>query len=126
MGNQKILFKMYKLAALTAIVAAAPIEEYKQTELFTIKLKQEEVEGLEKHGKALKYESMKYEDQMMHSQPGQQFQAEGKALVHTKEFVALAKFVEALKKKGPTEQMKKVKMAYIGQIHKVETAYKRL
>jgi hypothetical protein len=118
---------MYKLAALTAIVAAAPIEEYKQTaELFTIKLKQEEVEGLEKHGKALKYESMKYEDQMMHSQHGQQFQAEGKALVHTKEFVALAKFVEAMKKKGPTEQMKKVKMAYMAQIHKVEMAHKKL
>jgi hypothetical protein len=69
---------------------------------------------------------MKYEDQMMHSQHGQQFQAEGKALVHTKEFVALAKFVEAMKKKGPTEQMKKVKMAYMAQIHKVEMAHRKL
>jgi len=38
---------MYKLAAVTAIAAAASIDEYKQTaELFTINLRQKEVEKL--------------------------------------------------------------------------------
>merc|ERR1711935_621647 len=79
----------------------------------------EEVEGLEKHGKALEREGQKYEMQMQHSAHGAQFQNEGEALVHTKEFVALAKLVEAIKKKGPTEQMKKVKAVYMAQKHKV-------
>merc|ERR1711957_41105 len=127
MGNQKILFNMYKLAAVTAIAAAASIDEYKQTaELFTIQLKQEEVEGLEKHGKALEREGQKYEMQMQKSAHAQQFQMEGEALVHTKEFVALAKLVEAIKKAGPTEQMKKVKAAYMAQVQKLEMAHMKL
>merc|ERR1711865_429376 len=127
MGNQKILFNMYKLAAVTAIAAAASIDEYKQTaELFTIQLKQEEVEGLQKHGKALEREGQKYEMQMQKSAHAQQFQMEGEALVHTKEFVALAKLVEAIKKAGPTEQMKKVKAAYMAQVQKLQMAHMKL
>jgi hypothetical protein len=64
--------------------------------------------------------------QMQHSEHGAQFQKEGEALVHTKEFVALAKLVEAIKKKGPTEQMKKVKAAYMAQAQKVEMAHMKL
>jgi len=51
---------------------------------------------------------------------------EGEALVHTKEFVALAKLVEAIKKAGPTEQMKKVKAAYMAQVQKLEMAHMKL
>ena len=52
---------MYKLAAVTAVAAAANIEEFQQTaELFKIKLHQQEVEGLEAHAQALQHESMKF------------------------------------------------------------------
>jgi hypothetical protein len=82
--------------------------------------------GLEKHAKALEIEGQKYEKMMANSQHGQQFQGEVEALVHTKEFVSLVKFVEALKKKGPTEQIKKVKAVYLAQMHKVEAAHMAL
>merc|ERR1711998_35029 len=109
MGNQKILFKtqMYKLAAVAAVAAASNIDEFKETaEMFKITLHQQEVEGLEHHAQALERESMKYEKQMQASQHGHVFQKEVERIAHTKEFVSLAKFVEAMKKKGPTEQMK--------------------
>merc|ERR1711998_78872 len=128
MGNQKILFnQMYKLAAVSAVAAATSIQDFKQTaEIFQITLKQQEVMGLEKHAQALQHESMKYEQQMQGSHHAKQFEGEVQALVHTKEFVALVKFVEALKKKGPTEQIKKVKAAYLAQLHKVEAAHMAL
>jgi len=46
--------------------------------------------------------------------------------VHTPEFVALAKFIEAMKKKGPSDQMLKVKEVYTAQLHKVEMAHRKL
>merc|ERR1712054_328968 len=64
--------------------------------------------------------------QMQNSHHGKQFQGEVEALVHTKEFVELAKFVEAVKKAGPTAQMKEVKMHYMAQMHKVQVAHMKL
>merc|ERR1711879_214046 len=63
---------------------------------------------------------------MQHSHHGKQFQGEVETLVHTKEFVSLAKFLEAMKKKGPSPQMKKVKAAYMAQLHKLEAAHMKL
>ena len=118
---------MYKLAALTAVAAAGSIDEYKETaELFTIKVHEQEVMGLEKHAKALERESMKYDRQLAQSHHGEQFGDEVKALVHTKEFVALAEFVEAMKKKGPSPQIKAFKAKYVQQMHKVEAAHMKL
>ena len=44
---------------------------------------------------------------------------EAKALIHTEEFVALAKYIEAMKKKGPTPQMQKFAELYKAQMQKV-------
>ena len=111
---------MYKLAAVTAVAAAANIDEFKQTaEMFKITLHQQEVEGLEHHAQALERESMKYEHQMQNSHHGKQFQGEVEALVHTKEFVSLAKFLEAMKKKGPSPQIKAFKAKYIEALKKL-------
>jgi len=117
---------MFKLAAVTAVAAAGSADFQETAELFQIKLHQQEVMKLEAKAKALERESMKYEHQMQASHHGKQFEGEVKALVHTKEFVALAKFVEALKKKGPTQQMKEVKMAYMAQLKKVEAAHMKM
>ena len=52
---------MYKLATLSAVVAASNMEEFKQThQMFKITLKQQEVEGLEKHARELEIEDQKY------------------------------------------------------------------
>jgi hypothetical protein len=53
---------MFKLAAVTAVAAAASMEEMQQTaELFTITLKEEEIKPLKHKAMELKHESMKYE-----------------------------------------------------------------
>ena len=101
---------MFKFAALTAAVSAGwrdEIEQESALEMWKYTVHEKEMKGLEHHAKALEIESKKYEMQMQHSAHGKQFEAEVTALVHTKEFVALAKYVEALKKKGPTPQIKK-------------------
>jgi len=72
-------------------------------------MKQEELEALEHHGKALERESMKYEHQMQASHHGKQFEAEVQALVQTKEFHAVGQFIEAMHKRGPTPQIKAFK-----------------
>ena len=118
---------MYKLATLTAVTAAASIEEFKQTaDLFKITLQQQEVMGLEKHAQALEREEQKYQMQMQNSGHAQQFEAEAKALVQTKEFMALAKYIEAMKKKGPTPQMQKFAELYKAQMQKVQIAHMKL
>jgi len=118
---------MYKLAAVTAVAAAASIDEFKETaEMFKITVHQQEAMKLEHHARALEMESKKYEMQMQNSAHGKQFEKEVVALVHSKEFVELVKFVEALKKRGPTEQIKKVKAAYLAQMHKVQAAHMKL
>jgi len=48
------------------------------------------------------------------------------ALVHTPEFTALAKYVEAMKKKGPTPQMKKFAQLYEAQMQKVQMAHRKM
>jgi hypothetical protein len=56
---------MFKLAAVTAIVAATSMEEMKNTaELFTIQVKEDVAAPLERRGRDLERESMKY-DRMM-------------------------------------------------------------
>jgi len=118
---------MYKLAAVTAIAAAATVEDFKETaDMFKITLKQQEVEGLEHHAQELQAEEQKYQMQMQNSPHGQQFQMEAQALVHTQEFVALAKYIEAMKKAGPTPQMKKFAELYRAQMIKVQEAHMRL
>jgi len=64
--------------------------------------------------------------QMQNSAHGKQFQEEAQALTQTEEFVALAKYVQAMQKKGPTEQMKKFAQLYKAQMQKVEIAHMKL
>jgi hypothetical protein len=118
---------MYKLAAVTAIAAAATVEDFKETaDMFKITLKQQEVQGLEHHAQKLQAEEQKYQMQMQNSPHGKQFEMEAQALVHTQEFVALAKYVEAMKKAGPTPQMKKFAELYHAQMVKVQKAHMML
>merc|ERR1712178_137309 len=129
MGNHKIFFEMFKFAALTAAVSASwrdEIEQESALEMWKYTVHEKEIQGLEKHAKALEVESKKYEMQMQHSAHGKQFEMEFQALVHTKEFVALAKYVEAMKKKGPTPQIKKFAEVYKAQVKKVEMAHHKM
>merc|ERR1719502_1849219 len=101
--------------------------EYKETaELFTITAHGEEVMPLEAKAKALWKDVVKYRHDLGAAGHPQQFQKEGEALVHTKEFVALAKYVEAVKKAGPTPQMKMFKEKYMEQKMKVAKAHQNL
>merc|ERR1711907_208455 len=129
MGNHKIFFEMFKFAALTAAVSAGwrdEIEQESALEMWKYTVHEKEMAGLKKHADALEAESKKYEMQMQKSAHGKQFEAEVTALVHTKEFVALAKYVEAMKKKGPTEQIKKFAEVYKVQMHKVQMAHHKM
>ena len=56
----------------------------------------------------------------------QRFQQEFGALVQTQEFVTLAKYIDTLKKQGPTPQMKAFAHLYKKQLHKLELSYQRL
>jgi hypothetical protein len=62
----------------------------------------------------------------MQSQHGEQLQAEAKALVHTREFVDFAKFVQEMKKRGPSKEMKKYAADLEARYKKVEIAEKKL
>jgi len=117
---------MFKLAAVTAVAAASTADFQETAEMFQIRMKQEELEALEKHGKALEYESKKYEMQMQNSHHGKQFEMEVQALAKTHEVQAVGKFVEAMHKRGPTPQIKKFKQLYMAQMHKVEAAHMAL
>merc|ERR1711865_1173858 len=100
MGIERYFLKqMFKLAAVTAVVAATSMEEMKNTaELFTIQVKEEDAAEAERRAKDAERESMKYYRMMQVSHHRKQFEAEAKALAHTDEFMALANFVEAMKK----------------------------
>ena len=110
---------MFKFAAL-AVVSATTMEEINHSvEMWKYKLHEKELNGLEKHAKALKKESQIYEHQLAGTKHGQVFGKEFEALAHTEEFTSLAKYVEAMKKKGPTPQIKAFKAKYMAQMHKV-------
>lgn len=52
---------MYRLATLTAVVAASNMEEFKQThQMFKVTVEQKEFEALKEHAKKLTTESEKY------------------------------------------------------------------
>ena len=115
---------MFKLAAVTAVAAAASMEEFQQTaELFTVTLKEEEVKPLKHKAMELKHESMKYEKMMEASAHPKKFQAEAHALAKSEEFQALVHFVQALKKKGPSDQIKMFHDKYLAQLHRVQKAH---
>ena len=82
--------------------------------------------GLEKKAHALENEERKYQMQMQNSPHGKQFEMEAKALIHTEEFVALGKYVQAMQKKGPTPQMQKFAELYKAQMQKVQIAHMKL
>lgn len=118
---------MFKLAAVTAVASANTMAEFKETaELFTITAHGEEVMPLEGKAKALWKDVVAYRHDLSVSEHPKQFQMEGEALVHTKEFVALAKYVEATKKAGPTPQIKKFAEIYMAQKMKVAKAHANL
>ena len=118
---------MFKLATLSAVTAAASVEEFQNTiDMFKMTFKQQEVEGLEKHGKALERESQKYEMELQGSKHGQQFQMEAQAIAQTQEFKNLGMYMQQLEKQGPTAQMKKFAELYRAQKMKVAQAYMKL
>ena len=117
---------MFKLAVGTAVVAAGSADFRETAEMFKVTLKQEEVEGLEQHADALERESRKYEMQMQQSQHGRVFQHQVEMVGQTAEFHSLINYVEAVKKRGPTPQIKKFKQLYMAQMHKVEMAHRKL
>ena len=119
---------MFKLAALTATVSASAfMEEMEQTaELFTIRVKEQEVNQLEEKTIKLEGEQRKFTQQFQMSQHPQKFQQEFQALVQTKEFVNIAKYMDTLKKQGPTPQIRAFAHAYKKQLHKLEISYKQL
>jgi hypothetical protein len=49
-----------------------------------------------------------------------------KAIAHTPEFVKLAKFVELMKKKGPTPQIKAFAQKYQAQMQKVSDIFGKM
>jgi len=69
---------------------------------------------------------MKYERQMQASHHGKQFEGEVKALVHTDEFAAIAKYIEAMKKNGPTPQIKAFAQKYKAAVHKLKALHHTL
>lgn len=104
---------MFKLAALTATAAAASMSEIQDTvDMFKITVKQREVEGLEKKAYKLEEANRNYDLKMRQSPYIQEFQAEAQALVHTQEFVAIAKYMDQLKRQGPTPQIRKFAQIY--------------
>jgi hypothetical protein len=60
---------------------------------------------------------------MMATQHPKQFQAEAHALANTPEFHAIVSFVETMKKKGPSPQIKEFHDKYMAQIHRVMKAH---
>jgi hypothetical protein len=103
------------------------MDQFQETaDLFTVKLKQEEVEGLEDHWNAVGKKEMAYGKMMQGTHHAKQFQAEAKALVHTKEFMALAKFAEAMKKKGPSAEIKAFAHKYKQEVQKLEMLHMKL
>jgi len=118
---------MFKFATLAAAVVASPMDEIEESmEMWKYTVHEKEIKGLEKHAKALEHESQVYEQQMQGSKVGKVFEKDMVALVHTEEFVALAKYVEAMKKKQPTEQMKKFAQLYQAQMQKVQMAHMKM
>jgi len=104
---------MFKLAAVAATVAASPMDEINDSiDMFKYTIYEKEIKGLQKHAKALKHESQVYEHQLQGSKVGKVFENDMVALVHTEEFVALAKYVEMMKKMKPTPQMQKFAKLY--------------
>ena len=123
---------MFKIATLTAAVAAnaqalEDFDEFEKTmEMWRVTVHEKEMRGLEQHGKALEIESQKYEQQIQNSNVGEVFAKDFEAIAKTPEVADLAKYVEALKKKGPTPQMKKFAELYEAQMRKVEMAHTKM
>ena len=119
---------MYKLATLSAVVAASNMEEFKQThQMFEISVKQKEFKALKEHAKKLQTESEKYSKQMQASSHGKQFKQEAQALTQAQEFTDLTKFVEEMTTKiaddlntndgvGLSESYTKFKAKYEAQV----------
>ena len=118
---------MFKLAAVAATVAASPMDEINDSiDMWKYTVHEKELKGLEKHAKALEHESQVYEHQLQGSKVGKVFEHDMVALVHTEEFVALAKYVEMMKKMKPTPQMQKFAKLYQAQMQKVQMAYRKM
>ena len=111
---------MFKFAALAAVSATTMDEINHSVEMWKYTVHEKELNGLKKHADALEQESMKYSHQLEQSKHGELFQHQFKTLVETEEFVKLAKYVEAVHKKGPTPQIKAFKAKYVQQMHKVK------
>merc|ERR1712023_194583 len=129
MGNHKIFFEMFKFAALAAVANASwrdEIEQENAIEMWNYTVHEKEIQGLEKHAKALEKESQNYGEWFNKNQVHKVFEKDFEALVHSPEFVALAKYVEAMKKKGPTPQIKAFKEHYKAQIQKVQMAHHKM
>lgn len=69
---------------------------------------------------------MRYERQMQTSHHGKQFEGEVKALVHTDEFVAVAKYIEVMKKNGPTPKIKAFSQKYKAELEKLHMLWMKL
>jgi hypothetical protein len=123
---------MFKIATLTAAVAAntqvlEDFDEFEKTmEMFKVTVHEKEMQGLEKHGKALETESQKYEQQIQNSKVGEVFSKDFQDIAKTPEVADLAKYIETLKKNGPTAQMKKFERLYQAQMNKVEMAHRKM
>jgi len=104
---------MFKFAALAAVSATTMDDINHSVEMWKYTVHEKELHGLEEHAEALEHESMKYEHQLQQSKHGELFQHQFEGLVKTDEFVALAKYVEAVHKKGPTPQIKAFKAKYV-------------
>ena len=86
-------------------------------------LKEKEIVPLKHKAMELKKEAMIYDKQMQASTHGEQFKAEAHALADSEEFQALVHFVQALKKKGPSDQIKMFHEKYLAQMHRVQKAH---
>ena len=93
---------MYKLAAVTAVVAAGSGKFAETAEMFQIEFRQKRVEMLEEHARATEKAFQDYEMKMQNSPHAKQFEEEVKAVMHTPQFVRLGEYVEAMHKRGPT------------------------